>query len=241
MVAEADVVRIGERRRRQRLVDVDAEQRQVVARIGRHELGHDRLGVAGEAHPDLGRAGDDVGIRDDLTVLRHDDAGSDGLAGLEPTVDVGGDRHDARRHRGRDGVDVDRPVRIARARLVDGRFDVARRQGRRRPGRRGGGHDDVGVAVAVIVAAERQPRGGGSSGEDHERRDEGDQPATARPAGLGAPGRAGNGPGRGGWGWGRRGDRRSDGRLRRWGRQRTHASVLSRRSRRAGAGRDVLN
>ena len=55
---------------------------QVVAAIGGDDGGVDRLGLAAEADVDRRGPVDDVGVREDLAVGRHDDAGADGAAEL---------------------------------------------------------------------------------------------------------------------------------------------------------------
>ena len=93
-IAELDLGRRGERHRNE-VVAVDAQQGQVVAGIGGDELGLGRLGLTRQAHPDGGRALDDVGVGQDLAVLADRDARSHRSAGVE----VGADRDDRRTDR----------------------------------------------------------------------------------------------------------------------------------------------
>ena len=58
------------------VVAIDAQQGEVVAGVGRHQLGLGRLGLAGQPDADVRRPGDDVGVGEDLAVGGHDDAGA---------------------------------------------------------------------------------------------------------------------------------------------------------------------
>ena len=74
LIADADGRGVGERDGSEVLTYVDLQQREVVAAVGGDECRRGRLGVAGEADMDVGGALDDVGVGEDLAVLRHDDA-----------------------------------------------------------------------------------------------------------------------------------------------------------------------
>ena len=118
LVTQPDFGGRGERDRRE-VVGVDAQQGEVVAGVGCHELGLRRFGLAGEADADLGRPLDDVGVGQDLAVGGDDDAGADRAAVLQ----IGADRHDRRAHRFGDSPHREprsgaRPARAATARRL---------------------------------------------------------------------------------------------------------------------------
>ena len=80
LVAEGDVRRRRERRPAAGRSRVDGSSARSLPASAATTVAVDRLGLAGEADVDRRRAGDDVGVRQDLAVGGHDHAGADGAA-----------------------------------------------------------------------------------------------------------------------------------------------------------------
>ena len=129
-VADLDGVGLGERERGDavRRTRVDIEHREVRRRVRADDTGRDRARVIVEAHPDLARVADDVGVGDDRPVAIDQEAGAG------PAARLHGD-HGLARPRV-DGVDLRRGELAGWTRAGARRSRRAPRRRRRRRSRR---------------------------------------------------------------------------------------------------------